>query len=244
MTPLALVAAAALCAAPGEGTARLAEGRVVFDQLAGRTLEGVASVAPESTPPATGFTLFEVEARVSRRLADGVGAAAFAPDGAVLAVRGSELVALKAGQARVLCEGVLPELSLDPSGRYLALVRPAGADGSAIDLFDLREGRVLRRLVGGPGLNNAPLFAPDGSLLFVSTRTGLSSIWRVGLDGKAERQLTNVGLRRVGPGFVPPMDRARERRFDGRLLLFAAGGERWSMDVQSGAAWRQPGGAR
>ena len=240
MNPLVLLVAAALGSQPQP----LVERRLVFDRLAGKTLEGVLFATPESTPPATGYALNLVEGTASHLLADQVGAAAFAPDGVVLAVRERDLVELKAGHVRVLLRDVLPEIALDRSGRFLAVVRPAQG-GSAVDLFDRQEGRVVRRLVAGPGINNAPLFSPDGgALLFVSTRTGLSSLFRVEVDGRGERQLTNLGQRRVGPLFVPPMDRAGERRFDAGRLIFVAGTDRWSVDVQTGAARRVEGGAR
>ncbi|HEY3452776.1 MAG TPA: hypothetical protein VGK67_40910, partial [Myxococcales bacterium] len=95
------------------------------------------------------------------------------------------------------------------------------------------------------GYNNAPAFAPDGkTLLFVSTRTGLSSVFRVGLDGSGEKQLTNRTLKSVGPGFVPPPERTAARRFENGRFVWTAEGARWFLDPATEACGRAEGGAR
>jgi len=173
--PLAVVVAVALCAAPGARAAQPAAQRVVFDQLADRTLEGVLAFVPESTPPATGFTLYEVAGQVSRRLADGVARRLSCPAGPCwrcAAASSSSSRRARRGSCSTTCCRSWPSI---PSGRYLAVVRPAGATGSAIDLFESPGEPRPAATRAGPGTNNAPLFAPDGSLIFVSTRTGLSS---------------------------------------------------------------------
>lgn len=220
-----------------------AERVLVFDRSGDRTLEGTLLAAPETTPPLSGYTLVERTPYARRVLADKVAGARFASDGAVLAVRGEALVELRDGLVRELARPAAPDFALSASGQQIVVGRPLASGGTALDLLD-REGRLVRRLVASVGVNNLPLFTPDGStLVFVSSRTGFSCVYRVGLDGKGERQLTNPGVTHVGLGFVPPPSRTGELRWEGRVLHWQAGGERFSLDVDSGVAQRE-GGAR
>ena len=247
MHPIALLLATLLAGGPpplsGPDVRRL-----ILDERGGKRLELVRRAPAETTPPMEG-TLELVEAGVRRPLAEKVGAAVLAPDGAVLIVRKGELLRLeKSGRVQRLATGLAPELAIDPGGARVALVRPLATGGSAIEVLELSgeaKATAGRVVVSGPGWNNAPDFAPDGqSLLFVSTRTGLSSVFRVGLDGKGERQLTNRGLTRVGPRFVPPPQRGMVRHFDGQRFGWAADGARWFVDLSTGTSGRAPGGGR
>ena len=220
------------------------ERRLVFDQRPGRSLQGVLLAPGETTPPLSGYDLLEVDAQGSRKLADHVGAALWTGDGAVLLVRKGVLMELRAGHTRTLAQGLEPDLAIDPAGRAVAVVRREGPTRTIIELLDRRDGALLRRLVAGEGVNNAPLFTPDGkALLFVSSRTGLSSLFRVGVDGQGERQLTNGGKTAVDQAYVPPPERTLERRFDAGLLHFQSGLDRWQLDPATGSARRLEGGA-
>jgi len=174
MTPLAVVVAVALCAAPGARAAQPAAN--AWSSISWRpTLEGVLAFVPESTPPATGFTLYEVAwpglaPPGGRRGRGGFRARRGRAGGCAAASSSSS----RPGQARVLLDDVLPELA-SILRAYLARGAASGATGSAIDLFDRQESRVCGDSWPGRAPTNAPLFAPDGSLIFVSTRTGLSS---------------------------------------------------------------------
>lgn len=139
----------------------------------------------------------------------------------------------------------------------LACASPPPAETDAIPdgvVASRREGPHEVRIVRtrGPGtallLDGVPLLedgwnpdrpalAPDGTVAFVSGRTGIASIWTV-RRGEAPAQVTNVGLegakRRPGqppPGFVPPpVDDSLA--FDGDVL-------RWSgPDGPHLARWR------
>ncbi len=230
------------------------ERRLVLDQRQGKRLELVRTAPAQTTPPMEG-TLEVVEAGGARRaILDRVGAAAFTPDGGVLAIRRGRLLRLDA-QGRALAElarGLAPELEMDPSGSRVALVRPRPQGGTTIEVLELSGGDPRPvTVVSGGGTNNAPAFTPDGSsLLFVSTRTGVSSVFRVGLDGGSgaggdERQLTNRGLAAAaGPRFVPPPERTTARRFEGGRLTWVADGARWVLDPATEVSGRLEGGAR
>jgi hypothetical protein len=242
---LVLLMASLLTGGPSPSAAP-EERRLVLDQREGRRLELVRTARAETTPPVEG-TLELVDHGSRRRLADRVGAAAFAPDGSVLAIRRGALTRLEGGTPKTLvASGLAPELRMDPTGARVALVRPLPSGGSAIDVLELSGDAKPRQVVAGPGYNNAPTFAPDGkTLLFVSTRTGLSSVFRVGLDGQAERQLTNRGLGTVGPAFVPPPEQAVSTRFERERFTWTASGARWFVDLATGQSGRTAdGGAR
>ncbi|HEY3452682.1 MAG TPA: hypothetical protein VGK67_40430, partial [Myxococcales bacterium] len=196
MHAIVLLMGALLAGGPRPPPAAPLERRLVLDERQGRRLELVRTAPAETTPPIEG-ALELVELGVRRRLADRVAAAGLLPDG-VLAIRDGALLKLDlAGRTRaVLAKGLAPELEIDPSGSRVALVRPLPAGGSAIEVLELAAGDARPvSVVSSGGYNNAPAFAPDGkTLLFVSTRTGLSSVFRVGLDGSGEKQLTNRTL--------------------------------------------------
>ncbi|MBI5548488.1 MAG: PD40 domain-containing protein [Deltaproteobacteria bacterium] len=233
-------------AAPEVEGAKPTERRVVFDRQAERGLEGVLVAPAETTPPLDGFELFETGPAGSRRsITRGVSAAQLLPDGAILAVRKGALVELRGKRERILAKGLLAELAVDPTGRFAVVARMGDGEGTTLELLDLKDGKRLRRLTASRGYNTSPMFTPDGgAILFVSSRTGLSCLYRVGVDGQGEAQLTNAGKTVVDPDFVPPMSRVAERRFEGGLLLWSAGAQRWSLDLLSGAVRRLEGGAR
>ena len=104
-------------------------------------------------------------------------------------------------EARALADAVLPGLA-SSRGRLAFAVRVDGPE-TAPFIADLRTDRVVA-LDDAPGPDEIMGFSPDGDeLLLLSGRTGLASLFAVGLDRPTIRQLTNVGLR---PG--PTLDRA------------------------------------
>ena len=227
-----------------------AEQRVLFDERDGRVLEGVVRAWTDSSPPRTAFTLFERSPSGSRKLAEGVGAAAFAPDGAVLYVQGESLVELDSEGPRVVAERVAPDFALDRSGEALAIVRLGErGGGTSLDVLP-REGGEAKRLVEPEGYNGTPVFSPDGKLVvFSSTRTGVASIFAVRRDGTGLRQVTNRGLEAgrggLGPDFVPPIESRRGLRFvDGATLEYRGAGGLWRLDLESGRARLAEGGSR
>jgi hypothetical protein len=221
---------------------------VVFDEREGRELVGVRTMIPETTPPAAGWRLSERTAGSETRIAERVGDARYAPDGAILYVQEDALFERKGGETRLLTRPVVPDFALDPAGRRIAVVR-RGESGTAIELLE-RDGTFDRELAPARGWNGLPLFTSDGeALVFLSSRTGVASFFRIDVNGERSTQLTNQTVRQApegfGPDFVPPANSRRGMRWvEGPILEFdAGGGELWHLDVSSGAA-RRIGGAR
>lgn len=110
-------------------------------------------------------------------------------------------------------------------------LRP-GTTGRIV-LLDLARG--TRRVVTDHPMDSSPFLVPDSEdVLFVSARTGLASLW-LAQPGQPARQLTNVGMRSVGPGFVPVPGRTLEFTPGTRQAVYEAsyGGvkEVWSIDL-------------
>lgn len=134
---------------------------------------------------------------------------------------------------------------LAPDRRAVAFTQlPAGA--TSIDptttgrlvLLDLDRG--TRRLVTEHPLDSSPFVRPGtDDVLFVSGRTGLASLF-LARPGQPARQLTNVGAREVGPGFVPVPGRELVWLDGGRVAVYTAtyGGVAtlWALDVETAAA--------
>lgn len=111
-----------------------------------------------------------------------------------------------------------------------------------IVLVDLARG--TRRVVTDHPLDSSPFVVPGSDdVLFVSGRTGVASLW-LARPGARPRQLTNVGLAAVGSGFVPVPGRELAWIPGTRRAVYTAswGGrqERWTIDVDTGAAGRLP----
>jgi TolB protein len=157
------------------------------------------------------------------------------------------------GVEQLLAQGVRGDLSVLPEDRGLALtlLGPDGDEGeTAIAVVDLSG--ELRVLADGEGVDDRPLVSPDGrTVVFVSGRTGVASLYRTSLDGEEPVQLTNTTIeagveRDEEPAdFVPPpVDASRATWVTPDVLRYdAGGGEYWRVDVRTGAATRE-GGAR
>jgi hypothetical protein len=110
-------------------------------------------------------------------------------------------------------------------------------------VLDLDRG--TRRTVSDHPLDSSPFIVPGSDdVLFVSGRTGIASLY-LARPGRAPRQLTNVGMRRLDPAtFVPVPGRELEWIPGTRTAIFVAryGGEasRWQLDVDTGVAERLP----
>jgi WD40 repeat protein len=149
-----------------------------------------------------------------------IGAVAFSPDGRWLAMAGdmpqrSIVLWDRESAARQV---VLEEngaaastvaLAFSPDGSQLA---SAGFPEHFVRLFDLKNGRVRRELVGHERPVNSVAFSPDGALLATAANDGTIGLWCV---ATGQRQLSLDGqashLRSVA--FAP----------DGRTLLMASG---------------------
>ncbi|HUH03362.1 MAG TPA: hypothetical protein VML75_15300 [Kofleriaceae bacterium] len=92
-----------------------------------------------------------------------------------------------------IAQDVLPGLAVS-RGRLAFAARIDGPE-SAPFVADLRTRQVLA-LEDAPGPDEIIGFSPDGDeLLLLSGRTGLASLFAIGIDQPTARQLTNIGLR-------------------------------------------------
>lgn len=156
------------------------------------------------------------------------------------------------GIEKTLTTDVKGEVSSAPGGALVATLeggsRPKG--DSAVFHADVNGNVTV--LADAEGVDDRPSVSPDEkTVVFVSGRTGVASLWVTTLDGAEPKQLTNkdllVGEERTGPpeGFVPPpvmADRiewvsADEIRYD------AGDAEMWTVNVRTGEA-KLEGGAR
>lgn len=156
------------------------------------------------------------------------------------------------GVEKTLAADVKGEVSDAPNGALIATLeggtRPKG--DSAVFLTDAAG--TVTVLADAEGVDDRPSVSPDQkTVVFVSGRTGVASLWVTTLEGAEPVQLTNkdliVGEERTGPpeGFVPPpvmADRIEWASPD--VVRYDAGdGEMWSVNVRTGEA-KLEGGAR
>jgi len=90
-----------------------------------------------------------------------------------------------------------PQLS--PDGSLVAFtVRKTDLDGNCgrTDLWLVRaDGMELRRLTSHPSSDHSPCWIPDDqAILFLSTRSGSSQVWRICVDGGEAQQVTDLPL--------------------------------------------------
>ena len=101
-----------------------------------------------------------------------------------------------------------PQVS--PDGRWVVFVlreTDMEANKGRTDLWMLpmtSANPVAQRLTQNPANDSNPRWAPDGrSVLFLSTRSGSSQVWRISLDGGEAQQVTDypldVGAMKVSP---------------------------------------------
>ncbi len=144
-----------------------------------------------------------------------------------------EIIARAAADPRVAADGRVLYTQLPDGTTELA----PGTPGKIV-LVDLAAG-TRRTITDGRKDASSPFLIPGADdVLFVSARTGVASLWIAPGAGGAPRQLTNVGVTRVGAGFVRVP--GRTLAFEGRHAIYPTsyGGvhERWSVDLDSGAA--------
>lgn len=111
---------------------------------------------------------------------------------------------VKAGAllARVLPEAAKYRGVFAPDGESLALV--ASQEGQTNLYRVARNGRGLRTLTRGTGLNLGPSWSPDGQrIAFVSDRSGAPHIYVMNADGTGVRRLTYQGSYNTSPAWSP-----------------------------------------
>lgn len=139
------------------------------------------------------------------------------------------LMDLEGKVVRTIPRGASPAFS--PDGGRLAYAqapqtwKPGGIPGGFdLHVIDLATG-ADRELTAGYD-DAEPIWTPDGrQILFLSgQRTGLTSFWRVGADGGALEQVTNLGRTGIDEKFVPNPSANVEAEWskDGSRLLYGA----------------------
>ncbi|RKG74260.1 hypothetical protein D7W79_23450 [Corallococcus exercitus] len=158
------------------------------------------------------------------------------------------------GQERLLAEQVGGDLFPTAKGDALVATLKTGVPGpheTAVGIIDM-NGRV-KVLADGPGVDATPSISPDGrTVVFVSGRTSVASFFVTTVEGAEAKQLTNVGLENWmlfgGPPkeFVPPPVSSHHMEWlsDDVLRYNAGGGEFWTLNVRTGHAAADVGGAK
>ena len=102
---------------------------------------------------------------------------------------------------------VLPQMAkyrgvVAADGETMALV--GSVEGNSEIFRVRRDGKKLRRLTRGAGINVGPSWSPDGKrLAFVSDRSGSPQIYMMDRDGKGVRRLTFQGSYNTSPAWSP-----------------------------------------
>lgn len=132
---------------------------------------------------------------------------------------------LSIGDTEVAREVIgLPSVSAD--GTRIAFSHGLeGNHGTALSVVEKgADGWSAPRILVAEGTPDRVAISPDGSkIAYVAPAYGIASIWIIPFEGGNPLQLTNVGVRRDGPGrpdgFVPPPHRG-PLRFDGDRLVW------------------------
>lgn len=210
--------------------------QISFGRAGEQILFGAERQVLENTDALVGYNLWSVSADGTglRRLTTGekVLRAMWSPahEGILYSTTDMEVYLLKDGKAQLLVERATSP-ALSPDGTRLAYARlpdswTAGdMPGSyALHVRDLRSGEDVALTQGADDAE--PMWTPDGkSLLFLSgARTGLTSFWRVDVDGSKLAQVTNIGLTDVDASFVlnPSSNTEAQWSADGSRLLYGA----------------------
>ncbi|MCK6511154.1 hypothetical protein L6R29_14420 [Myxococcota bacterium] len=101
----------------------------------------------------------------------------------------------------------------------------------SLQIYDLQSKAIRQLLAQEPGLAQ-PIWSPRGdAVIFISTRTGIASLWRLDLSQTTPRQITNQGLS-LGQGlpaqFVPPPHLGRIL-WAGYWLVYDSGDALWAV---------------
>jgi TolB protein len=152
------------------------------------------------------------------------------------------------GTEQTLATDVKGEVSAAPNGALIATLEGGARQQGDSAVFLVDAAGTMKVIADGEGVDDRPSVSPDRkTVVFVSGRTGVASLWRTTLDGADPVQLTNanieVGVERTGPpdGFVPPPVMAdRLEWLSADVVRYDAGeGEFWNVNVRTGEANRE-----
>jgi TolB protein len=210
------------------------EAQISFGRAGDRILFGAERQVLENSDALVGFNLWSVSADGSdaRRLTSDqkVLRAMWSPqhEGIIYSTIDMEVYLLKEDKAQLLVDRATSP-ALSPDGTRLAYARlpdawTAGAapERYALHVRDLNSGADQALTQGADDAE--PMWTPDGkSLLFLSGgRTGLTSFWKVDVDGSRLAQVTNIGRTNVDASFIPNPSSNTEAQWsaDGSRLLY------------------------
>ena len=99
--------------------------------------------------------------------------------------------------------------SLSPDGRFIAYSALENQDSENSHIYLLAaDGSSEKELVGGSGVNEAPVWTPDGSgILFLSDRSGTFDLWKVAVGGPQSNSAPS--RLRAGVGKIHPIGMTR-----------------------------------
>ncbi|MCA9593723.1 MAG: hypothetical protein KC776_10445 [Myxococcales bacterium] len=178
--------------------------------------------------------LYRREGDALVRLRSGVRSAVLGERGVFAVTTEGQLVLIDDRGERVLLEQARGKPALLGDG---SVVVAREKELGETDLWQVSATGEARALAPAPGPDDLPIALPDGSVVFVSGRTGIASLWQVDPRGGPASQLTNRGLAPGRPltGFVPPPNEVIEVASD-HLSYDAGGGRRYRVELPSGAA--------
>jgi TolB protein len=182
--------------------------------------------------------VWEPKSAALRSLRHGVRSAALGNDCVFAVTAAGGLVRIDGRGERSLTDGAIGRPAPRADGS-VAIARDHGDLGES-DVWLVRSDGTARVLAAAPGPDDLPIALPGDRVAFVSGRTGIASLWTVDVRTGATVQLTNRGLSIGKPltDLVPPP--VKVESVDDKSLIYDAGdGERWRVDLDTGAAARQ-----
>ncbi len=172
--------------------------------------------------------------RITNDLNNYIGASLAADGGKLACIRRERIINLwvapggDANRARQLTSGAGREdgfqgLAWLPDGKIVY----SSAAGGATNLWLMDAADNDNQPLTTTGSNTSPAVAPDGrTIVFVSSRTGNNTLWRMEPDGSNQRPLTDLTGDVAGPAFSP----------DGQWVIFE-----WRLKVDSPTTlWKVP----
>lgn len=158
------------------------------------------------------------------------------PRGGVLVVDEKKRLALVKRDRRVT---LLDEVEGKPAVlRDGSVVVARATDPGESDLWVATiDGQPPRPLTKAPGADGHPFVLEDGRVWFLSSRTGVTSVFVLDPATGETTQLTNQGQQpgQLSDDFVPP-PALGEPWQEGRRVFYDAGDAVWSVDVVTGEA--------
>lgn len=170
---------------------------------------------------------------------------------ALVSQTGELKVAGADGVERVIAQNVRGDVQpIGTDGRLALTLRGETEQDGETAIAVANPDGVVTVLADGDGVDDRPSVSPDGkTIVFVSGRTGVASLWRTTTDGAEPVQVTNshieAGVERNGDpeGFIPtPILVDRIEWVSADVVRYDAGdGDFWEVNVRTGEGHRAGG---